>query len=110
MEDLTKEFNYIFTLTVDFYIERKHFIENIGHLERVPKSITKDEIKRAYFASIYALILELQCDELIIGNDVILSDSVEQSASQLFNEKLYPQMEAYLMNSKGVNVTNPNNI
>ena len=47
MEDLTKEFNYIFTLTVDFFIERKHFIENIGHLERVPKSITKDEIKRA---------------------------------------------------------------
>lgn len=103
MENLTNEFNYIFKQTVDFYIDRKNYIENIGHVEVVPKRITKDEIKRAYFASIYAFIIELQCNELFIHNVVVLSDSVEQTATKLFNDELYPYMEAYL-NTKGIAV------
>ena len=110
MEDLTKEFNYIFTQTVEFYIDRKNYIENIGRTEVIPKSITKEEIKRAYYASIYALIITLQSNELFINGVVILSDSVEQTASQVFDNKLYPLMESYLINTKGISVTNPNNI
>lgn len=103
MKDLTKEFNYIFTQTVEFYVDRKNYLENIGHVEVVPKRITKDEIKRAYFASIFALIIELQCDELRINNVVILCDSVEQSATKPFNDISYPYMEAYLR-AKGIDV------
>ena len=103
MKNLTQEFNYIFKQTIDYYVNRKKFMENIGSVEVVPVKITKNEITRAYFASIYTFIITLQCNELYIHDEVILSDSVEQSATQLFNEKLYPYIEAYLENN-GVTV------
>lgn len=104
MEDLTNVFNYIFGHTVQFYIERKNYLENIGNVEIVPKNITKQEIHRAYLSSLYAIIVELQQDELLINEKVVLSDDVEQTSKELF-KNIYPQIESALI-SEGVDVIN----
>lgn len=106
MENLTNEFDFVFKLTVEQYIDRKNYIENIGKLSIVPKSITKFEIYRSYMASIYALIIELQCNELLIHGEVILSDSAFETSDKLFEKELYPTMVLYLT-QKGINVINP---
>lgn len=106
MNNLTNEFDFIFEMTVNQYIERKNFIENIGKTSIVPKNITKTEIYRAYMASIYALIIELQCNELLIHDIVILSDSPFETSRQLFEGTLYPRM-ASCLRQKGIEVINP---
>ena len=105
MEDLTDVFNYILKQTVHFYIERKNYLENIDRTERVPKNITKQEIHRAYLSSLYAMIEELQLNELYINEKVVLSDDVEQTSKELFNNIIYPQMKSAL-NNQGVTVIN----
>lgn len=109
VNNLTNVFDYIFTQTVNFYIERKNYLENIGMLECVPKNITKQEIHRAYLSSLYSIILELQQNELYIYDAVVLSDEVNNTSLQLFENKIYPQIESSLIN-KGVKVINNENI
>ena len=105
MENLTNAFNYIFRQTVIFYVDRKNYLENFGSVELVPKSVTKSEIYRAYLASLYAIILELQQNELLIYDIVILSDDVEQTSRNLFEKTVYPLIESYLR-EQGIRVTN----
>lgn len=104
MKDLTTDFNKIFRITVEQYIDRKNAIENIGKTTLVPKSITKREIYCAYMATICSIIMILKINELCIYDVVIRPDCVLETPSQLFEEKLYPIMESYLTKEKGVKV------
>ena len=109
VENLTNVFNYIFKQTLEFYVERKNYLENIGRVEVVPKCITKNEIYRAFLASLYVIIMELQQNELHIYDVVVLSDDVEQTSLDLFEKTVYPQMKSAL-NEQRILVVDSNDL
>lgn len=104
INDFTKELNYIFRQTIESYVDNTNHKESIGHLHVVPKELSKEEIQRAFFASINAIFADLKCDEFLFYDSVVLKSNIVESATKVFNNKTYPLIIKYLKEEKGITI------